>query len=62
MPKTKEISLDLRKRIVDALKAGAGYTKFSQNFQVSRTGEKYHQFKDSHTVPNKPGRGSEGCV
>lgn len=38
MPKTKDISLDSRKRIVDAHEAGDGYTKLSQRFQVSRIG------------------------
>ena len=59
MPTTKEISLDLRKRIVDAHKAGEGYTKLSQRFQVSRTGVRsiIKEFKESHTVQDKPGRG-----
>ena len=59
MLKSKEISLDLRKRIIDAHKAGEGYTKLSKHFQVSRTGVRsiIQKFKDSHTVQNKPGRG-----
>lgn len=38
MPKIKEINLDLRKIIVDAHKAGNGYTELSQRFHISRTG------------------------
>lgn len=59
MPKTKEISLDLRKRIIDAHKAGEGYTKLSKRFKVSRTGVRgiIQRYKDSHTLQNKPGRG-----
>lgn len=34
----QKISLDSRKRIVDAHEAGDGYTKLSQRFQVSRIG------------------------
>jgi len=61
MPKTKEFSSDLRKRIVDAHKAGEGYTKLSQLFQVSRSGVRsiIKKFKESHTVQNKSGRGRE---
>lgn len=49
MPKAKEISLDLRKRIVDAHNAGEGYTKLSKHFQVSRTGVRsiIKKFKES---------------
>ena len=58
MPKAKEISLDLRKRIIDAHKAGDGYTKLSKRFQVSRTGVRsIRKFKEIHTVQNKTGRG-----
>lgn len=35
MAKTKEISLDLRKKIVYAHKGGRGYTRLSNRFQVS---------------------------
>ena len=58
MPKPKEISVDLRKRIVDAHKAGEGYTKLSQRFQVSRTGVRsiIKKLKESHTVQTGRGR------
>lgn len=59
MPKTKEISLDLRQRIIDAHNTGEGYTKLSKHFQVSRTGVRciIRKFKESHKVQNMPGRG-----
>lgn len=41
MSKTKEISLDLRKRAVDVHKAGEGYTKLSKCFNICS--EKYYQ-------------------
>lgn len=49
-PKTKEIRLDLRNRIVDAHKAGDRHTKLSERFQVSRTGVKsiVKKFKDEY--------------
>lgn len=44
MPKTKEIALDLRKRIAVAHRAGDGYTKLPKHFQsVKNWREKYHQ-------------------
>lgn len=48
----------MRKRIVDAHKAGDGYTKLSKCFQVSRTGVRsvISKFKESHTVQNETGR------
>lgn len=61
MPKTKEVSLDLRKRIAYAHKAGVGCTKLSQDFQMSRTGvgSIIKKFKEGPTVQNKPGRGKK---
>ena len=61
MPKTNEFSSDLKKRIVDAHKAGEGYTKISQRFQVSRSGVRsiIKKFKESHRVQNKSGRGGK---
>lgn len=58
MPKTKGISFDLRKGIVNAHRGGDGYTKFSLHFQVSSTGVRsiIRKFKDSHTVKKKPGK------
>lgn len=58
MPQINKISLDLRKRITDAHKAGNGFTKYTA-FQVSRTGVKsvIKKFKESPTVQNRPGRG-----
>lgn len=49
----------MRKRIVDAYKAGEGSTKLSQRFQVSRSGVRsiIKKFKESRTVQNKSGRG-----
>lgn len=49
-PKTKEIRLDLRNRIVDAHKAGDRHTKLSERFQVSRTGVRsiVKKFKDEY--------------
>lgn len=56
MPKTKDISSDSRKRIVDTHKAENGYIKLSQCFQVSRTEIRGIKIK-SHIVQNTPGRG-----
>ena len=38
MPNRKELSLDLRKRIVEAYKAGEGYKKVAKRFNVSKSG------------------------
>ena len=64
MAKVKEISLGLRKRIVDAYNAGEGYTKLSKRFQVSRTGVRciVKKFKENHTVQNKTGRGRKAKI
>lgn len=64
MPKLKEISLDLRKRIVNAHKAGEGYTSISKRFQVSRTGVRgiIQKFKETNTVQNKTGRGRKRII
>lgn len=56
MPKTKDISLDSRKRVVDTHKAENRYIKLSQCFQVSRTEIRCIKIK-SHIVQNTPGRG-----
>lgn len=59
MTKTKEISLDLRKRIVEAHKEGEGYTCLSKRFQVSRSAVRsiIKKFNEIHTVENMTGRG-----
>lgn len=60
MPKTK----DLKNLIVDACKAGDGYTKLSQCFQVSRPVMMsiFNKFKESYTVQNKPGRKRQEAI
>jgi len=64
MVKAKEISLDLRQRIVNAHKAGNGYTSISKQFQVSRTGVRniIKKLKDINTVQNKTGRGRKQTI
>ena len=59
MAKTKEISLDFRRRIANAHKAGEYYTKISECFQVSRSGvrDMIKKFNEIHTIQNKIGRG-----
>ena len=59
MPKQKEISLDLRKRIVDAYKAGEGYKKLSKRFNVSKNGVRSiaKKFEATKMLVNKTGRG-----
>lgn len=59
MAKRKEISADLRRRIVDAHEAGEGYTTISKRFQVSRSGVRriVQAFKETGSVQNKIGRG-----
>lgn len=51
MPKTKEVSLNLRKIIIDFDKAGDGYTKLSWHFQLLRTGVRsvIKKYKERHT-------------
>lgn len=64
MPKGKEISLDLRERIVNAHKDGEGYTSISKRFQVSRTGVRgiIQKFKETNSVQNKIGRGRKRII
>lgn len=59
MPKTKEISLQLRKKIVEAHDKGEGYTAISKRFTVSRTAVRciIAKYKETNSVRNKPGRG-----
>lgn len=59
MPKTKEISLELRKKIVEAHDKGQGYTAVSKRFTVSRTSVRciIAKYKETNSVRNKPGRG-----
>ena len=58
MPKLKEISLDLRKRIVDAHKAGEGYKKLAKQFNVSKNGviNIVKKFEATRMLINKHGR------
>lgn len=64
MPKVKEISRDLRERIVNAHKAGQGYTCISKRFQVSRSGVRgiIQKFKATQSVKNKIGRGRKRLI
>lgn len=59
MPKSKEISLDLRQKIVDLHHQGEGYTAISKRFMVSRTAVRciIAKYKETKSVKNKPGRG-----
>ena len=59
MPKTKEISLELTKKIVEAYDKGEGYTAISQHFTESRTAVRciIAKYKETNSVRNKPGRG-----
>ena len=59
MPKTKEISLELRKKIVEAHENGQGHTAISQHFTESRTAVHciIAKYKETNSVRNKPGRG-----
>lgn len=59
MPKTKEISLELRQKIVEAHDKGQGYTTISKRFTVSRTAVRciIAKYKETNSVKNKPGRG-----
>lgn len=64
MAKTKELSEDLRTRIVNAKKEGKGYKKIAQQFQVPVATvqsiiKKYQKF---HTVKNLKGRGRKSIV
>lgn len=53
--KTKEISLNLRKRIVDSENTGEGYGKLSKHFQGSRTEVRsiIKMFKERDTLQKK---------
>ena len=59
MPKTKEINLELRKKIVEGHEKGEGYTAISKHFTVSRTSVRciIAKYKGTNSVKNKPGRG-----
>ena len=59
MAKKKELSEDLRSRIVDAHKQGKGYKKISKQFQVpvATVQSIIKKYKDFHTVKNLKGRG-----
>lgn len=59
MPKSKEISLDLRQKTVDLHLQGEGYTAISKHFMVSRTAVRciIAKHKETKSVKNKPGRG-----
>lgn len=59
MAKAKELSLDLRKRIVNAYGKGEGYKTLSNRFQVSRTAVRgiIKKFKERGIIQNLAGRG-----
>ena len=59
MPNRKELSLDLRKQIVEAYKAGEGYKKVAKRFNVSKSGVQriVKKFEKTETLVNKSGRG-----
>ena len=59
MTKTKEISLGLRQKIVEAHNKGQGYTAISKRLTVSRTAVRciIAKYKETNSVKNKPGRG-----
>uniref|UniRef100_A0A3B4U8C2 Tc1-like transposase DDE domain-containing protein n=1 Tax=Seriola dumerili TaxID=41447 RepID=A0A3B4U8C2_SERDU len=59
MPMPKEISLEIRKKIVEAHDKGEGYTAISKHFTVSRTAVRciIAKYKETNYVRNKPGRG-----
>lgn len=59
MPKTKEISLEPRKKIVEAHDKGEGYTAISKRSTVSRTAIRciIAKYKETSYVRKKPGRG-----
>ena len=59
MPKTKEISLELRKTIVEAHEKGKDYTAVSKRFAVSRIAVRciIAKYKETNSVRNKPGLG-----
>ncbi|KAI4815382.1 hypothetical protein KUCAC02_005529 [Chaenocephalus aceratus] len=60
MPKTKEISLELKK-IVEALDKGEGYTAMSERFTVSRTAVRciIAKYKETYSVRNTLRRGQK---
>ncbi len=59
MVKTKELSLDLRKRIVAQRDLGKGYKAISKSLQVpvGTVRNVLKKFKEHHTVANRKGRG-----
>jgi transposase len=62
--RAKELSLDLRKRIVHPHSKGEGYTKLSKHFLVSRTAVRgiIKKFKEICIVQNLPGRGRKAKI
>lgn len=64
MAKTKELSEDLRVRIVAAQKSGEGYKTISKRFQVpvSTVQSIIRKYKTHHTVENLGGRGRKSKV
>uniref|UniRef100_A0A3Q3VXL4 Sleeping Beauty transposase HTH domain-containing protein n=1 Tax=Mola mola TaxID=94237 RepID=A0A3Q3VXL4_MOLML len=61
MPKTKEINLELRKKIVEAYNKGEAYTAIYKSFTVSTTAVLCNiaKYKETNTTRNKPGRGGQ---
>ena len=59
MVKSREISLDIRNRIINTYKDGEGYTKLSKRFKVSRTAVRsiIAKYKAQKPVSNIIGRG-----
>ena len=57
--KTKEISLELRKKLMEAHDNGEGYTAISKCFTVSKTAVRciIAKYKETNSVRNKPGCG-----
>ena len=58
MAKTKEYSVDLRKRVVDSHKAGEGYDKISKKLDVPKSSVRaiIKKFAAEGHVHNKEGR------
>ena len=61
LPENEEISLELRKKIVDANLKGEGYPAISKRFTVSRTAVHYiiAKHKETNSVRIKPGCGQK---
>ena len=59
----EEISLDIRKRIVDAYKAGDGYQKLAKQFNVSKNRARsfVKKFEATKKLTNKIGRSQTRC-